>query len=118
MKGPATLQDQPASASLREDMRVARRIVQNLIILGFVLVMGRSVQLALAAEGGQPDAILVKSAPRSSFELFDRDGQAMALSMECFDISVSPRSLWRSHTPLHMAESLGQALDLPTQEVL
>jgi cell division protein FtsI/penicillin-binding protein 2 len=118
VKGPATLQDQPASASLREDMRVARRIVQNLIILGFVLVMGRSVQLALAAEGEQPDAILVKSAPRSSFELFDRDGQAMALSMECFDISVSPRSLWRSHTPLHMAESLGQALDLPTQEVL
>ncbi|MDF1836879.1 MAG: penicillin-binding transpeptidase domain-containing protein [Planctomycetota bacterium] len=112
------MQDSPATDSLREDMHKARGVIQTLIVFGFILVMGRSVQLAWAAEGEQPDAIQVKSAPRSSFELFDRKGQAMALSMECFDISVSPRSLWRSHTPFHMAEGLAQVLDLPTEDVL
>ncbi len=99
-------------------MLVARRIVQNLIVLGFVLVIGRSVYLAFDVNGEQPNATIVKAAPRSSFELFDRDGQAMALSMECFDISVSPRSLWRSHTPMHMAAALADVLQLPEAEVL
>ncbi|MBL4771284.1 MAG: hypothetical protein JKY61_09110 [Planctomycetes bacterium] len=105
-------------ADLHRSMLVARKIVQRFILLIMVMVTGRSIQLAVRAEGEQPDAMVVKAAPRSSFELFDRDGQAMALSMECFDISVSPRSLWRSHTPRHMAEALGEALELSTEEVL
>ncbi len=106
------------SDALRADMLVAGRVVRMIIVLGFVLVGFRSVYLARDVDGEQPDATIVKAAPRSSFELFDRDGQAMALSMECFDISVSPRSLLRSHTPVHMASALARGLHLPEAQVL
>ena len=43
-------------------------------------------------------------------------GRPLALSVECFDLTASPRALWRSHTPLRMAEAIADVLGAPTTE--
>ncbi len=107
-----------AAAKPAADYAGRRQITVHMIAVVLLLVLVRSVHLAFAAEGAQPDAKLDKRAPRTPFELYDRHGQALALSVECFDLSVSPQSLWRSHTPDHMAQVLGEVLEEDPTELL
>lgn len=95
-----------------------RRIAVHVVALVLLVVLGRSVHLAFAAEGQQPDPRINAEAPRTPFELFDRHGQALALSVECFDLSVSPRSLWRAHTPQRLALALAEPLGADPRELL
>ena len=95
-----------------------RQITVHLIAVVLLVVLARSGYLAFAHEGQQPDAVVSKSAPRTPFELFDRHGQALALSIECFDLSVSPQSLWRSHTPDHLAAEMAGVLGVDPVELL
>ncbi|MEZ6019298.1 MAG: hypothetical protein R3F17_04115 [Planctomycetota bacterium] len=76
------------------------------------------MHLAFASEGKQPETVREHAAPRAPFELYDRHGQALALSVECFDLSVSPRSLWRSHTPEKLAASMAQVLGIDVDPLL
>ncbi len=95
-----------------------RRITVHAVAVVLLAVVGRSVHLAFAAGGEQPDATVRNEAPRTPFELYDRHGQALAVSVECFDLSVSPRSLWRGHTPGRVALALAEPLGADPRELL
>ncbi|HRV81856.1 MAG TPA: penicillin-binding transpeptidase domain-containing protein, partial [Planctomycetota bacterium] len=99
-----------AGGSLGGDYDGRRRITAHLIAAVLLVVLARSVHLAFAAEGVQPRTLVEQTAPRTPFELYDRHGQALALSVECFDLTVSPRALWRTHTPDHLAQVIGGVL--------
>lgn len=88
------------------------------IAIGAVLVAvaGRAVQLALFADGVQPEAEVQAAAPWPEFEIVDRIGRPLALSVECFDVTVSPRALWRSHTPARIALAMAEALEADDAE--
>lgn len=77
----------------------------------FLLLVGRSFWLQAFASGEQPDVRAVREAPTPGFTILDREGRALALSVECFDVTVSPRAMWRSHTPARMAEKIAAILD-------
>ena len=77
----------------------------------FLLLVGRSFWLQAFALGAQPDARAVREAPTPGFTILDREGRALALSVECFDVTVSPRAMWRSHTPARMAEKIAAILN-------
>ena len=83
-----------------------------LIGIVFALVVVRSIYIQGFAEGQQPDARREMTAPTSSFSIVDRDGVPLALSVETFDVTISPRSMWRSHTPDHMARRIAEALSV------
>ncbi|MEO1699107.1 MAG: penicillin-binding transpeptidase domain-containing protein [Planctomycetota bacterium] len=84
------------------------------IFVGFALVLavvvGRATWIHVARAGEQPEPTATIEAPVGGFDIVDRDGRALALSVECFDVTVSPRALWRSHTPERMAQKLADVL--------
>ena len=75
-----------------------------------VAVGAKAAHIALAAEGSQPSSQAAIRAPRPDFEISDRHGRPLAVSVESFDLSLSPQSMWRSHTPLRIAELLAEVL--------
>ncbi len=89
-------------------------------LIGLVLtaVAGKAVWIHTVGAGEQPSATKGDRAPWPGFELVDRAGRPLALSVECFDLTVSPRALWRSHTPLRIAEEVAGVLGEPLEEVL
>jgi cell division protein FtsI/penicillin-binding protein 2 len=82
------------------------------VLIGVVLlaVTGKAAHLAFVAPGDQPDPLAVVTAPWPGFEVTDRGGRPLAVSVECFDLTASPRSLWRSHTPDRIANALAAVL--------
>jgi len=85
----------------------------------FAAVAIKAAWIHTARAGQQPEGLADTTAPWPRFELLDRRGQPLALSVECFDLTVSPRALWRSHTPLRVAEAISNALgDMTLDEVL
>lgn len=73
-------------------------------------VSGKAAHLVFVAGGSQPDPVTARTAPWPRFEIADRGGRALAVSVECFDLTVSPRAMWRSHTPARMARLIARAL--------
>ena len=84
------------------------------VLIGFVfaVVVLRSVYIQTFAEGQQPDARREMAAPTPSFSIVDRHGVPLALSVETFDVTISPRAMWRSHTPDRMARRIAEALSV------
>ena len=81
-----------------------------LIGMVFAAVVVRGIYIQAFAEGRQPDARRETAAPAPSFSILDRDGVPLALSVETFDVTISPRAMWRSHTPERMARRISEAL--------
>ncbi|MDA1264397.1 MAG: hypothetical protein O2816_04885, partial [Planctomycetota bacterium] len=78
------------------------------VAVGTVLlaVSGKAAHLAFFAPGTQPEPVAEVTAPWPKFEVTDRFGRALAISIECFDVTTSPRALWRTHTPDRIANML------------
>ncbi len=77
--------------------------------VGLVLaaVCGRSWVLAMEEEHSQPTRDLrEESLPTPDFDLADRDGEPLALSVQRMDLVLSPRAMWQAHTPELIAEAL------------
>lgn len=101
----------PASAAspvAASGLRPAAAFV--VVVMVFIAVATRSLWIQVFASGEQPDAVVRRVAPIPGFSVVDRDGRALALSVECFDVTVSPRSMWRSHTPDRMARRIAEIL--------
>lgn len=96
----------PAAAS---GLRPAFAFVAVASVLA--LVASRSVWIQIFAAGRQPDVVVRLEAPTPGFTILDRDGRPLALSVECFDVTMSPRAMWRSHTPDRMAAKIAVILD-------
>ena len=103
----------PATAVVPESasgLRPAGVFVLVGLVFGAVLL--RSLYIQVFAEGAQPDAVREVASPTPSFSIVDRAGVPLALSVETFDVEVSPRSMWRSHTPERMARRIAEALEV------
>lgn len=90
------------------------------VLVAFVLlaVSGKALYIALLRAGGQPEPTRSGEAPWPEFEITDRAGRPMALSVDSFDLSISPQSMWLSHTPWRIAERLSEHLCLDVPELL
>lgn len=102
-----------ASAS---GLRPASAFVAIAVVL--LAVSARAAHIAFVAGGEQPRAVRESTAPRPAFEIADREGRPLAVSVECFDLTVSPRAMWRSHTPARMAGRLAELLGDDPAELL
>lgn len=82
------------------------------VLIGIVLlaVSGKATHLAFFAGGDQPEGTTEVVAPWAEFEITDREGRPLAVSIECFDLTASPQSLWRSHTPQRIATAMARVL--------
>lgn len=80
------------------------------LVVVLLLVAGRSSWMQVFAHGAQPDAARTETAPTPGFTILDRTGRPLALSVECYDLEVSPRALWRGHTPDRIAAKLSDIL--------
>lgn len=80
------------------------------LVVVLLLVAGRSFWMQVFAHGAQPDAARTETAPTLGFTILDRTGRPLALSVECYDLEVSPRALWRAHTPDRIAAKLCEIL--------
>lgn len=91
-----------------------------LILCVLLVAAAKAAHITLYAGGSQPDAIREEQAPRTSFDIVDRCGVPLAVSVECFDLTLSPRAMWRSHTPRYMAERIASVLgeDVDPTELL
>lgn len=103
MPAPSVLLPEGASG-----LRPAAMFVAVAVVL--IVVVGRAAWIHGIASGAQPDAELVSEAPLARFLLNDRDGRPLAVSVESFDVTASPRSLWRSHTPRRLADRFAALL--------
>ncbi|MEM8711181.1 MAG: penicillin-binding transpeptidase domain-containing protein [Planctomycetota bacterium] len=81
------------------------------IAVVFVAVAARSYYIQTFAHGRQPDAVRQDESPTASFRIVDREGRPLATSVECFDVTVSPQALWRSHTPDRICKKVAAILD-------
>lgn len=81
-----------------------------LISLVLVIATFRAAYIAFAGVGEQPDSSRDLVAPWPRFEITDRSGLPMAFSVECYDLTISPQAMWRSHTPERIASALAEVL--------
>ena len=82
----------------------------TLLVVVLLVVAGRSFWMQVFAYGAQPDATRAETAPTPGFTILDRTGRPLALSVECYDVRVSPQALWRAHTPDRIARKLSEIL--------
>ncbi|MFT5049943.1 MAG: cell division protein FtsI/penicillin-binding protein 2 [Chlamydiales bacterium] len=91
------------------------------VFIGMVLLAAtaKAVHIAFCAEGAQPDRFRTDTAPGTSFDIVDRKGVPLAVSVECFELSLSPQAMWRSHTPRYMADRIAGVLgDADSDELM
>jgi cell division protein FtsI/penicillin-binding protein 2 len=89
-----------------------------LVALVLLAVGARAAHLAFLADGEQPDRLYRETSPWPEYEVLDRAGRPLAVSVECFDLTVSPRAMWRSHTPERMAARLAAVLGCDPRALL
>lgn len=80
------------------------------IALVLLASTSKAVHIAFFADGVQPDSFRTAEAPSTSFDIVDRSGVPLAVSVECFELSLSPQAMWRSHTPRYMADRIAAVL--------
>ena len=76
-----------------------------LLLIGF-----KAGKIALFDAGEQPKNLVRQKVPEPSFDLVDRSGTPLALSVERLELDMSPNATWQAHTPRRLAESLARAL--------
>ncbi len=85
-----------------------------------VLIAAQTLRIALVREGEQPSVVHREERPWPEFEIADRRGRPLAVSVESAQLVISPHSMWQGHTPDHMAEVLAEVLgaDARPEEIL
>ena len=77
------------------------------LVIGVVLVVAtlRATRISLKEVEGPRTARVVRAA-EPDFDIVDREGTPLAFSVQRLDLVLSPRSMWRAHTPDFMAEKI------------
>lgn len=77
------------------------------VLVGIVV---RTVRLCLDGEGERRTALPTEELPPPEYDVLDRDGRVLAMSVRTIDLVVSPRAMWQAHTPRRIARKLSDAL--------
>jgi cell division protein FtsI/penicillin-binding protein 2 len=89
-----------------------------LISVVLLAVGGKAAHIALREPGEQPIARAQDASLWPDFEIVDRTGTSLAVPIECFDLSLSPRAMWSSHTPRRIADRLSPLLGVDPDTLL
>lgn len=81
-----------------------------MIGVALVVVCGKSWTLSHDPEQRQPRAEREDVLPPPDYDLVDREGKPLALSVQRMDLRLSPRAMWQAHTPREVAEKVAQVL--------
>ncbi len=81
------------------------------ISLVLLAVGAKAAHIALREPGTQPEARAQDASLWPAFEIVDRGGTSLSVPIECFDLSLSPRAMWRAHTPRRIAARLAPLLE-------
>jgi cell division protein FtsI/penicillin-binding protein 2 len=89
-----------------------------LLIIGVLsLVALKAGKIALADEGEQPRNLKEQRSPEIAFDLVDRNGVPLALSIERMEFVAYPNALWQAHTPDQLLPRLAAALSCSVDEL-
>jgi len=85
-----------------------------------VAVLVKAWSIAHEDEHLQPVRASEETLPRPDFDLADREGRTLALSVQRMDLCLSPNSMWQAHTPRRIAERILPFLesDLTVEDLL
>lgn len=71
-----------------------------------VAVLFKAWSIAREDKHRQPVRASEETLPRPDFDLADREGRTLALSVQRMDLCLSPNAMWQAHTPRRIAERI------------
>lgn len=85
------------------------------VLIGAVLavVALRAAKTAVVDAGEQPRNLTQLPMPPVTFDLVDRSGVPLAVSVDGLELVMSPNAMWQAHTPDRLAAGLAAALGPP-----
>ncbi len=86
-----------------------------------ILVVGKAWVLVTADPGAahvNSAREITESLPAPNFDIVDREGRMLALSVQRMDLALSPRAMWQAHTPRRMAELIAPLIASDREGVL
>jgi cell division protein FtsI/penicillin-binding protein 2 len=89
-------------------LRLAAAFLLIIAVLGVVAL--KAAKVTLWDEGEQPRNLKQQRSPEIAFDLVDRGGVPLALSIERMELVAYPNALWQAHTPDQLLPRLAQAL--------
>lgn len=89
-------------------LRLATAFTFVTAVLAGIVV--RTVRLCVGSEASTGTSLPTEELPPPGFDVLDREGRVLAMSVRTIDLVLSPRSLWQAHTPRRIAAKLSAAL--------
>ena len=80
-----------------------------MIAIVLVVASANAVRISMKEVEGPRTARVVR-AFEPDFDIVDRNGTPLAFSVRRLDLVLSPRSMWRAHTPDYMAECIAETI--------
>ena len=83
------------------------------VVVAIVLCMAAWQMYGLAAAAEKPTGygnLRIEQGDAVAYMVEDREGRVLAASVPSFDLLLSPRAMWQSHTPERIALALGAAV--------
>ncbi len=71
-----------------------------------VMVLIKAWSIAHEKDHEQPQRASKESLPRPDFDIADRSGRTLALSVQRMDLCLSPNAMWQAHTPRRIAKKI------------
>lgn len=105
MNGPAPIKSSFESAS---GLRLSAAFLLILSVLAIVAL--KALVISAEDEGVQPRSLTEQRSSEVTFDLVDRNGVPLALSMERQELVAYPCALWQAHTPNTFIPQLAEIL--------
>lgn len=96
-------------------LRLAAAFLLIIGVLGIVAI--KAVKLALIDAGEQPRNLKEQRSPEVAFDLVDKNGVPLALSVERMELVAYPNALWQAHTPDQLLPLLSKALGWKSEQL-
>ena len=96
-------------------LRLAAAFLLIIAVLGVVAL--KAFKLAFVDAGEQPRNLKEQRSPEIGFDLVDKNGVPLALSIERMELVAYPNALWQAHTPDQLLPVLARTLGWKTEEL-
>lgn len=105
-----------ASFESASGLRLAAAFLLILIVLGVVAL--KAFVIAVRGEAAQPRALTEQRSSEVTFDLVDRSGVPLALSIERQELVAYPCALWQAHTPNTFIPELARILGWSREQAI
>jgi len=105
----------PSRFESASGLRLSAAFLLVIAVLGVVAL--KAGKVTLVDEGEQPRNLKEQRSPEIAFDLVDRGGVPLALSIERMELVAYPNALWQAHTPDQLLPRLADALDWNVEQL-